>query len=728
MTITGTDYALDHFRFTLGDDGVAVALIDRAGERMNTLDPALATDLAAVIERCEQDDVAALVIGSAKPDNFLAGADMTFLREMESGAAADVMLADAHRLFARIERLHTSGTPVVAAIHGACLGGGLELALSCGVRIASDDEATTVLGLPEVKLGIIPGAGGTQRLPRLVGITAGLDMMLTGRSIRPRSALQMGLVDEIVPREHLLDIARRRARQGYVEGTKPISGPVDRIRNWLSPSHLQTLALEETAIGRRTLFSKAAERTWAQTRGHYPAPEAILRVVRTGVEKGTGAGYAAELEAFGELLATPEAQALLGVFADSQAAKKDPGAAATPHPVTKVGILGGGMMGAGIAAVTVTEAGIRTRIKELDDAGVGRGLAHVRRIVEGRVARRRIPRRDAERTMHLVTGSTDFSGLGDADVVIEAVFEDLEVKRSMLRDIERNGRENVIFASNTSSLPIAEIAATADRPEHVIGMHYFSPVEKMPLLEVVVTERTADWVTATCVALGKAQGKTVIVVNDGPGFYTTRILAPYMNEVGHLLSEGARIEDIDAAMIDWGFPVGPVTLMDEVGIDVGAKIARILHDAFGGRMAPPGNFARLLADDRRGRKNGRGFYRYENGEKRGVDDTVYEVLGGGGRVDMDPTDLQERLVSLFLNEAARCLEDGVLRSARDGDLGAVLGLGFPPFRGGPFTHIDRLGGGSVVAALDRLTATHGERYAAADILRDRAVAGTPFRD
>ena len=728
MTITGADLALDHFRFTIGDDGVAVALIDRAGERMNALDPALATDLATVVERCEQDDITALVIGSAKPDNFLAGADVDFLRTLGGGAIAVAMLTEAHRLFARIERLHESGTPVIAAIHGVCLGGGLELALACGMRIASDDEAATQLGLPEVKLGILPGAGGTQRLPKLVGIATGLDMMLTGRSIRPHSALKMGLVDEIVPKEHLLDIARRRAVEA-VDAPKAPAGPVDRIKSWLSPSHLQTLALEETAIGRRALFSKAAERTRAKTKGHYPAPEAILGVVRIGVEEGTEAGYAAELEAFGELLATPEAQALFGVFVDSQATKKDPGAAAEPHPVDKVGVLGGGLMGAGIAAVTITEAGIRTRIKELDDAGVGRGLTHVRRVVDERVARRRIHRRDAERTMHLVTGATDFSGFADVDVVIEAVFEDLDMKQTMVREIERSCRDDVIFASNTSSLPIAEIAAAADRPEHVIGLHYFSPVEKMPLLEVVVTDHTADWVTATCVALGKAQGKTVIVVNDGPGFYTTRILGPYMNEVGHLLAEGARIEDIDAAMTDWGFPVGPVTLMDEVGIDVGAKIARVMHDAFGERMAPSDTFSRLLADDRRGRKNGRGFYRYDAGEKQGVDDTVYDVLSGAVRTEgVDRGRLQDRLVPLFLNEAARCLEDGILRSARDGDIGAVFGLGFPPFRGGPFTHIDRVGAGSLVATLDELAAAHGERYAAADILRDRAETGTPFRD
>jgi len=730
--MTPTLPVLEHVHLTVDADGVAVALIDRTGEAMNTLGPETATDLEAVVRCVEEDpEIRALVIGSAKKDNFVAGADIRWLRSLDDVTTALRLMREAHGVFARLEELHTTGgKPVVAAIHGACLGGGLELAMACGIRIASNDEAKTQLGQPEVKLGLIPGAGGTQRLPRLVGIAAALDLMLTGRSVRPRTALKMGLVDEICPQEVLLAVATRRAHEaiGQTTATSP-AGPLARVRSWLAPKHLQALALEENPLGRRVLFSRAEEQMLAETKGNYPAPPAILRAVRIGVEQGGDAGYAAELDEFATLVVSAEAKALIGIFFDSQALKRDTGVDgdAGPRPVEKVGVVGGGLMGGGIAAVNTTNAGVRTRIKEVDDAAVRRGIAHTHRQITERVRKRRMSGRDAARAVQLVTGSTDYKGFGDVDIVIEAVFEDLDLKRSVLQDVEAVTRKDAIFASNTSSIPIAWIAEASQRPEQVIGMHYFSPVEKMPLLEVIVTPQTADWVTATCVALGKRQGKTVIVVNDGPGFYTTRILGPYMNEVGYLLAEGVSVEDIDGAMVRWGFPVGPVTLMDEVGIDVGAKIVTIMAKAFGERMASPEGFARLVADDRKGRKNGRGFYLYDDGKKRGVDDSVYEVLGVSPTAKLPEAAIQDRLVTLFVNEAVRCLEEAILRNPRDGDIGAVLGLGFPPFRGGPFSVADTIGADRMVATLDRLAADLGERYTPASMLRSHAATGKRFR-
>ncbi len=729
--MTATDLALTHVHLTV-DDGVAVALLDRAGEPLNTVNPELAGDLATVIAEVEREpSIKALVIGSAKRDNFLAGADIRWLQAFQDPASASEALGQGQRLFARIERLHTvMGKPVVAAIHGSCLGGGLELAMACGIRICSDDEKKTQLGQPEVKLGLIPGGGGTQRLPHLVGIAAGLDLMMSGRSVRPRSALKMGLVDEICPKEVLLDVAVTRARQaiGRPDET-PTGSTFGRITGWLSPKHLQELALEENPIGRRLLFSKAEERMLEETGGNYPAPAAVLRAVKAGVEQGPDAGYAAELAEFSTVVVSPEAKALIGVFFDSQALKHDPGVAGdvTPRPVAKVGVIGGGLMGGGIAAVNTLQAGVRTRLKEVDAAAVGRGLAHVHRMIDDQVARRRLHERDADKAAQLITGTVDWSGFHDADMVIEAVFEDLDLKRAVLAEVEAVTGADTIFASNTSSIPIARIAETASRPHNVIGMHYFSPVEKMPLLEVVVAPTTADEVTVTCVELGRRQGKTVIVVNDGPGFYTSRILVPYMNEVGHLLTDGVRIEDIDQAMTRWGFPVGPVTLADEVGIDVGAKIGVIMEEAFGSRMAPSQGFARLVADGRKGRKNGRGFYRYEDGARQGVDPSVYDLLEVTPAAGLRTDQVQERLYLHLLNEAARCLEEGVLRSARDGDVGAVFGLGYPPFRGGPFTTIDRFGAAEVVARLEALAEAHGDRYAPADLLRTAAKDGKPLR-
>jgi 3-hydroxyacyl-CoA dehydrogenase/enoyl-CoA hydratase/3-hydroxybutyryl-CoA epimerase len=384
-------------------------------------------------------------------------------------------------------------------------------------------------------------------------------------------------------------------------------------------------------------------------------------------------------------------------------------------------------MGAGIATVSTLKAGASVRIREVDRDGIARALAHVSKEIEGRVARRRLSAFEAEQAMNRVTGTVDWSGFANADLIIEAVFEDLDLKRRLLRDAEDVAGPGVAFASNTSSLPIAAIAADATRPEAVVGMHYFSPVEKMPLLEVIVTDETADWAVATAVEFGKRQGKTVIVVGDGPGFYTTRILVPYLNEAFHLLNDGAPVEAIDRAMQRWGFPVGPLLLTDEVGIDVGAHIAQIMLDAFGERMAAPEMMQGLVDDDRKGRKNGRGFYTYTKGERGGVDESVYRALGLGPRRTIPEAEIQERISLAMVNEAARCLEEGILRSSLDGDIGAVMGLGFPPFRGGPFWWVDEVGAACVVERLDALAAQHGERFSAAQILRNHAGSGAPLR-
>ena len=728
-----TDLTLTHIQFDVDADGVATALLDKKGEPFNSLGPDLATDFFSVVDHVEGNpDIKALVIGSAKKDNFLSGADIRWLRSIDDADNAMELMRHAHDGFLRLEKLTTDhGKPVVAAIHGACLGGGLELALACSMRIASNDEKKTQLGQPEVQLGLIPGAGGTQRLPRVIGVAAALDLILTGRSVRPYKAMKIGLIDEACPQEVLLDVAKKRALEAALNPAQPEeqSNTIGRLRSFLAPSHLQQLALEENPVGRRVLFSKAEEKMLEQTNGNYPAPPAALRAIKAGIEHGLDVGYATELEEFKNLIVSSEAKALMSIFFATQDLKRDSGidSEAAAAAVNKTAVLGGGLMGGGIAAVNTTKAKVPTRIKEVDVAGVGRGLAYVGKEVAKQVKRRRLKQRQADKLMHLVTGTTDWSGFGNVDLVIEAVFEDLELKRSMVEQVEAVTGPTTIFASNTSSIPITLIAEGAQRPENVIGMHYFSPVEKMPLLEIIVTKQTADWVTATAVAFGKRQGKTVIVVNDGTGFYTSRIIAPYMNEVGWLLDEGISIDDIDAAMVDWGFPVGPVQLTDEVGIDVGAKVGKVMVKAFGDRLATPGGFERLLADERHGRKNNRGFYLYEDGERKGVDESVYAVLETPERTTMDRGEIQDRLALQMVNEAALCLEEGILRSARDGDIGAIFGLGFPPFTGGPFTYVDRVGAATIVDKLERFAKLHGDRYHPAQILKDHAATDKPFR-
>ena len=714
----------ENFHLDIDTNGVATLLIDRAGESMNTLGVDLLRELDTVVDRFEADDVRAIVIGSAKKD-FLAGADIRMFAEFEEPDDAIDGLRQIHELFARVEALHRSaGKPVVAAIHGACLGGGLELALSASIRICTNSSRTQ-LGQPEVQLGLIPGAGGTQRLPELVGLATGLEMIVGGQPVRPRKAKSVGLVDEVVPTEVLMDVAVRRATEAID------APPPDRVIALdVSSRNLQRLALERNPAGRKVLFKKATSTMLDKTGGHYPAPKRAIEAIRIGSEQGREAGFAAELRFFAELVFTPESAALRSIFFATQALRTDTGidTDAEPHAVNHVAVLGGGLMGGGIATVSAVNAGDVVRIKELDTEGVARGLAYVHRAVEKRAKRRRLSSFEVDRIVNRVTGTTTWDGFSNTDIVIEAVFEDLDIKRSILRDVEAVVGEDTIFASNTSSLPITAIAESSSRPETVVGMHYFSPVEKMPLLEVITTDATADWVTATAVELGKAQGKTVIVVNDGTGFYTTRVLGPYSNEAAFLLEEGVSVEAIDQAMTDWGFPVGPLLLADEVGIDVGAHIAVIMIDAFGDRMQGPSMMEGLIADGRKGRKNAKGFYRYEKGERGDVDDTVYAALGlSPERISMPKAEIQERLSLAFVNDAARCLEEGILRSARDGDIGAVFGLGYPPFRGGPFWTVDTTGADVVVAKLDALAERHGPRFTPAEILRDHAASGTAFR-
>ena len=711
-----SDHTLTHFRMTVDDDGIATVVIDREGEDLNTLDPALMGDFEVILTRLEDDpDVRAVVLRSGKPDSFLAGADIKWFSELTADTATQA-IRGGHEVYSRLERLHTHrGKPVVAAIHGACLGGGCELALACSHRIATDHPDTKI-GQPEVQLGLIPAAGGTQRLPRLIGIADALDIILAGRTVNASRASRLGLVDEVVSPALLYDAARRLALEAG-------GGQDDDGRRKPLASRLQDLALETNPVGRKVLFKQARRKLLARTGGHYPAPELALEAVRIGVEEGEASGFDAEVRFFSRLVVSPESRALRSVFFASRAGPPDE----TARAVEKLAVVGGGLMGAGIATVSTLHAGSLVRVKEVDPPGVARAQAYVARRLSSRVDKRRMRSFDAEQAQLRVTGTDDWKGFADADLVIEAVFEDLELKRNVLREVEDIVGPETVFASNTSSIPISSIASASRRPETVVGMHYFSPVEKMPLLEVVVTDQTAPWAESTAVAYGRRQNKTVIVVNDGTGFYTTRILGPYSAEALQLLSEGATVEAVDSAIEDWGFPVGPLRLADEVGLDVGAKIATIMVEAFGSRMAGPDVMKHLVDADRRGRKNRRGFYAYDQLGKRGdVDTTVYSDLGFSPGGDIDRGQIQDRLTLAMVNEAARCLEEGILRSAPDGDIGAVMGLGFPPFRGGPFFWVDQIGVGTVVERLKDLESRHGERFAPATILVEAAAEGRRF--
>lgn len=704
-------------------DGIAIVTIDVPGEAQNTLKLEFAEQIESVIGSIEQsDDVIGVIVTSGKENGFVAGADIRMLQAAKTAADAEHISKMAQAAFKRLEALPV---PVVAAIHGPCLGGGYELALACHGRVATDDRSTKI-GLPEVQLGVLPAGGGTQRLPRLVGIERALTLMLTGQQLDARRAKKYGLIDEVVPRANLMKAAR-----ALIDSLR--AGKLTRKTPTLSFGGIKRLLLEDNPLGRQVLFDQVRKQTRRKTKGHYPAPDAIIEAVETGIEKGMEAGFAAEARLFGELVVSSVARHLMTLFFATTALKKDTGVdkKTTTRPIEKVGVLGGGLMGAGIAFVTAAKAGLPVRIKDRDETGVNHALNYSwQRLSKWRKQKRLSPL-EFSRTMARLTGCTDYSGFAEADLVIEAVFEDLDLKRQMLADIEQLSRKEVIFASNTSSIPIGEIAAEAKHPERVIGLHYFSPVEKMPLLEIVRTDKTADWVVATCVEFGKKQGKHVIVVNDGPGFYTSRILAPYVAEAGYLVGEGCPVEAIDKALETFGFPVGPLRLLDEVGIDVGTKIAPVLHQAFGDRMAPPPAFAKLIESGRKGRKNGQGFYKYDQNYRgnRPVDETIYQTLGVTPKQVDNLNEIAERCVLLMVNEAVRCLDEGILRSARDGDIGAVFGLGFPPFLGGPFRYVDNVGAQTIVDKLRHYESKFGERFTPAPgLLRLAEQQGTFFND
>lgn len=694
------------------DDGVAVVWLDQPGEKVNKISIDLMDTFTTLLDSLENDEtIRGIVLISRKPDNFIAGADIEKFHTMAGPEEAESLSRQGNAILSRVAAFPK---PIVAAIHGATLGGGLEVALACHYRIASDDPKT-VFALPEVKLGLLPGGGGTQRLPRLIGLQAALDMMLTGKNIYPRQAKKMGLVDVLIHPYGLLAAAKKAA--------------LELANRYLPHKKKQPFLaklMESNPLSRIIVYEKARELVQKQTWGNYPAPFKIIDCVKEGMEKGFQAGVEAEIKKFGELMVSPQSRELVQIFLSMTALKKNPGKDLA-RPVKKMGILGAGLMGSGIAQVSATN-NMEVLLKDVSYDAVGKGEKAIWQDLNSKVKKKALSSFEMDISFSRITGTIDYQGFEKADLIIEAVFEDLEMKRRTLAETEAVSKVDAIIASNTSSLPIGSLAADSRRPEQVIGMHYFSPVPKMPLLEIIVTEKTADWVRATAVDVGIRQGKTVIVVNDGPGFYTTRILAPLLNEALEILNEGGDIQEIDRAMRQFGFPIGPIALIDEVGIDVGTHVAHVLGPLFSDRGGKPSTaMEKLLTAGFKGKKNNRGFYLYgDAGKKKEVNKEIYAFFGGPDRKKLDIVDIQNRLSLVMINEAALCLQEGILHEPRDGDIGAVFGLGFPPFLGGPFRYIDSLGFTKIISRMNMLAERYGPRFSPAQILRDRAAMNQKF--
>jgi len=708
-------------------EGIGIITMDDPSQSQNVLNQGIQAEFESVFSDIANDGaLKGVIFTSAKEECFLAGADISMLQSIQTKDQAVQSCRLLHSMFQRIVELPIT---TVAAIDGICLGGGLELALAFDYRVATSANATRI-GVPEVQLGLLPGGGGTQRLPRLIDLPTALDLILTGKQLNGKRAKKAGLVDEVVMPEILLQVAKEFAHKGKPQRPQTVK---DRLMN--------------TRIARNVVISQARKKTLGVTKGLYPAPLRILDVIKRGMASDLATGLEIEADGFAELLMSPESKQLVKLFFATTELKKDTGvdSDATAGPYNNIGILGAGLMGAGIGYVTIDKAKKSVRLKDISPEGLAKGVAYIGNILDKKIKRRHINVNQRQRAIARLTGGTDYAGFANSDVVIEAVFESLDLKQQMIADIEalvgvrelddkesgdkKTGVKETIFATNTSAIPIDQVAAKAKHPERVVGMHYFSPVEKMPLLEVISGSKTADWVTATAVELGKRQGKTVIVVNDGPGFYTTRVLVPYNMEAVRLVMEGVAIEEVDAALEAFGMPVGPIKLMDEVGIDVGAHIVVTLNEAFGERIPLIDEVDAVLADNRKGKKNNRGFYDYSkdsNGKR--VDESIYRFMGVDkpGWNEISRTLITERVMLSMLNEAAYCLGEGILRSARDGDIGAIFGLGFPPFLGGPFRYMDTLGAATVVEKLQTLRAQHGARFTPAPILLDLAKSGKGF--
>lgn len=696
-----------HYSEIEKENGVAIVWLDQPGEKVNKISIDLVDKFKAILDSLEKDEtVKGIVLISRKEDNFIAGADIDKFKDMRNPEEAEMLSRQGHAL---LNRMAAFPKPIVAALHGATLGGGLEVALACHYRIASDDPKT-VFALPEVKLGILPGGGATQRLPRLVGLQTALDMMLTGKNIYPRQAKRIGLVDDLIHPYGLLQAAKKAALELAEQ-------PLERKKR----QSLLAKILESTPFSRSLVYKKTKELVRKQTWGNYPAPFKIIECVQAGMEKGPEAGLEAETKKFGELMVSPQSRELVQIFMSMTAMKKNP-LKDRGHPVGKIGILGAGLMGSGIANVSITN-GMEVLLKDVNYNAVGQGEKAIWRDLDGKVKKKALSPFQRDLTLSRITGTVDYRGFEKADLVIEAVFEDLELKKTILKEAEAHTKRDAIFASNTSSLPIGSIAEASLRPEQIIGMHYFSPVPRMPLLEIIVTEKTADWVMATAFDVGIRQGKTVIVVNDGPCFYTTRILAPLLNEALEMLNEGGDIQEIDGAMRQFGYPVGPIALIDEVGIDVGAHVSEVLGPLFTARGGKPNTaMKRLIMAGYKGRKNNRGFYLYgdkASGKKKEVNKNIYNFFGGSKRIKFDVSEIQNRLSLMMVNEAALCLQYGILQSPRDGDIGAVFGLGFPPFLGGPFRYMDSQGLPKILSLMEKLAETKGPRFTPAQIIRER---------
>lgn len=674
-------------------DGFAVVTLDSPGEKVNILTSPFLSDLEETASRLsEEKGVRGAVLISAKPGGFVAGADIDAIAEVDDPAVGAALAREGQRILGLWAALPF---PVVAAIHGHCLGGGAELALACRFRIAAPDAA---ISLPEVRLGIVPGFGGTQRLPRLVGIARALDMILTARTVHAKEALKIGLIDRIAGGE-LLEESLALAQEAALHPTR-LEESRPRGRSW------QQKALEGNPLGRALLFAQVRRKTEEKTGGNYPAPARAIEVVRRGLSQPLPDALALEAEALGQLLASATCKNLVHVYRLSQRPKKEK-VGASPLPVRKTAVIGAGVMGGGIAQLLAARD-LPVVLKDIRPEALETGLQAARSALGRHAQKSGGAEGDIEAKMGLIVGTTGYEGFGSVDLAVEAVIEKMEVKKALLREAEKHLPETGIFATNTSALSVSELQDASTRPGRVGGLHFFNPADRMPLVEVIRGKGTSDETVATLHAFALHLGKTPILVKDRPGFLVNRLLVAYLNEAALLADEGVNWSSLDRIAHKFGWPMGPFRLLDEIGIDIAAEVGSTLSAAF--PYIPPSDlFRRAAARGMKGKKGGAGFYRYRQGHSVGPNPEMKFLLEGKGKRVAGEKELQ-RMLYLMVNEAGRCLEEGVVADAADVDTGLVFGTGFPPFRGGLCRWADQEGLPAIRKKLQHLQSSAGKRF------------------
>lgn len=716
--------------------GLFKLTFDLKGEKVNKFSKAVIEEFQTILEELERKgksgEIKALYLISGKKNNFIAGADIEMIQAAKTEGDAYTLSRYGQKLLDRWEDLPF---PTLVAINGTAMGGGCELSLASDYILMSTDSSTRI-GLPEVMLGIIPGMGGCVRMPRRVGVASALDLILSGRTLSGESAFKSGLADAVLTKENFEESVQTFIRNNFkrIENRERIA----REPKWGGMGGVAGKALEFTPFGRAFMFKKALDGVMSKTRGNYPAPLKAIEVLKkNGASfgeklKGSRRDDCMEREAvgFGKMAATAESKNLIRLFFMTETVKKSKGiqtSDVSSFNVSRAAVLGAGVMGGGIAQL-YADKGITARMKDISQASLTLGLQAAAKIFKNQLKKRKLNERSYQQKMNLIAPTLDYSGFNSSEIVVEAVIEKMEIKKAVMKELEKEVSKDCVIASNTSSLSITEMQTVLQNPERFGGMHFFNPVHKMPLVEVIRGAKTNDETVSKIYQFSKQLGKTPIVVKDAPGFLVNRLLMPYLNEATWLLSEGASIEGVDKVLLQFGMPMGPFELIDEVGVDVGEKVAHILFEAFGKRMEPAPFNASVVKAGRLGKKNGKGFYYYSaDGRQKSFDAEIYSILGVSPKDNaVTAEEMVDRCMLPMINEASRCLDDGIVATAEEVDLGMIMGTGFPPFRGGLLRYADSLGAKEILARMKKLESKTGERFKPAPRILKMAETGETF--